>query len=263
MKVSDWLKVLIVILSAGMVVVSGLYINLKLQGPFITNDKLKLILKSTLPESGLEIYDNLKLIECTIHPIEVYPHHCDIELTDYSAFLIMAKESMVEMGQEFSSEWNPSVLTWEENIWLITQTPYGLVVWKTTFTSYEFITGLTNKERFRNMIARRFEMLNERRLFDIIEFTLSRREAVTLGVYFLDDIGYATGKLVSAELEVKDPNFYWHELAELEKPGIQEERRCRVVKLTRADCYPTEVLEIWVDDYTGEIIGGGPAEGVK
>ena len=262
MKVNDWLKVLLVILSAGIVVVSGLYINLKLQGSSITNDNLKLILESTPPESGLEIYDNLKLIECTIHPLEIYPPHFDIELTDYSAFLIRAKESMVEMGQEFSSEWDTSFLTWEENIWLTTQTSSGSVVWKTTFTSKEFITGLTNKERFRNMIARRLEMLNERRLFDIIEFNLSRREAVTLGVYFLNDIGYATGKLVSAELEIKDPNFYWHELAELEKPDIREERLCRVVKLTRAGLYPTEVLEIWVDNYTGEVIGGGPAEGV-
>jgi hypothetical protein len=238
------------------VVAETTYIVVKLQGSSIDNDARKLILESTSPGSGLEIYDNLRLIDCTIHPMEVYPDHYDIELTDYSAFLIMAKGSTVEMGQEFSFELNPSFLTWEERDWLSTKTPYGLVVWRTTFTSNEFVTGLTQKESYRNMIGRKLEILDERLLFDVIDSMLNRQEAVTLGVYFLNDVGYATGKLVSAELVSKEPNYFWHELAELEKPNIQEERTCWVVKLTRADFYPTQVLEVWVDDYTGKIMGG-------
>lgn len=256
MKVSDWLKGLVIILSAGMIVVSGLYIDL-LREQSLADETLKSILQSPKPESGEEIYNDLTLINCKIRQLEVYPHPCDIELTDYSAFLIMAKGRDVEMGHEFSFEWNPSCFTWEEDIKLYVKTPYGIVGWEATFTTHEFISGISHKERYRSMIARKLEIINERSPFDI-EHTLGRQEAITLSVYFLDDIGYRVGKLLSAELETKDPNFYWHELAKLEKPDIRGPRLCWVVRGTREyrPGYPREVYEIWVDAYTGEVIGG-------
>lgn len=202
------------------------------------------------PESGREIYDDLKRLDCKIHQIENSTYLNDIELRDYPAFLIMAEGRDVAMGQGFSFEWNNGFLTWEEDLMLYTETPYGIIGWNTTYMTHEFIPGLTHKERFRKMVSRQFEIQSEHTLFDI-ELHVRKDDALLLGIYFLDDIGVRwRGKGIYVKLETKDPNFYWHDLAGLERPDIRGSRSCWVIKV------PAEGLEVWVDRDTGEVIGG-------
>ena len=84
---------------------------------------------------------------------------------------------------------------------------------------------------------------------------ISEQQAIHTGRRFLDGIGYTAGKVLSTKLEEKAPNLYWHDLAGLEKPDMQGLRLCWVIRFEQAR-RPGHFFEVWVDAYTGEIIGG-------
>jgi hypothetical protein len=86
---------------------------------------------------------------------------------------------------------------------------------------------------------------------------ISEQQAIYLGRQFLDGIGYwyTTGKVLSANLEQKTPNFYWHDLANLEKPDAQGLRLCWVIRFEQA-YRPGHFFEVWIDAYTSAVIGG-------
>jgi len=86
---------------------------------------------------------------------------------------------------------------------------------------------------------------------------ISEQQAIYISKQFLDNIGtaYTTGKVLFTKLEEKTPNFYWHDLAELEKPDIQGPSLCWIITFEQA-YRPGHFFEVWVDAYTGEVIGG-------
>ena len=79
--------------------------------------------------------------------------------------------------------------------------------------------------------------------------------AIHIGKHFLDGIGYVTGDVLFVKLDEETPNFYWHELAKLEKPHVQELRPCWIVRFEQAH-RPGHWFEVWIDAQTGEVIGG-------
>ena len=97
-----------------------------------------------------------------------------------------------------------------------------------------------------------WDLLNQRW---IQQAMISEQQAIHIGKGFLDGIGYTTGKVLLAKLEEKTPNFYWHDLAELEKPDIQGLRLCWIIRFEQA-YRPGHFFEVWIDAYSGEVIGG-------
>lgn len=84
---------------------------------------------------------------------------------------------------------------------------------------------------------------------------ISEQQAVQIGRGFLDGIGFMTGRVLSTKLEEVTPNFYWHDLAELEKPDVQGSRLCWIIRFEQA-YRPGHFFEVWIDAYTGVIVGG-------
>jgi hypothetical protein len=97
-----------------------------------------------------------------------------------------------------------------------------------------------------------WDLLNHRW---IQQAMISEQQAIQIGRHFLDGIGYTTGKVLFARLEEKTPNLYWHDLAELEKPDVQGLRLCWVIRFEQA-YRPGHFFEVWIDAYTGEVVGG-------
>ncbi|MCS7114919.1 MAG: hypothetical protein RMJ15_06775 [Nitrososphaerota archaeon] len=58
-----------------------------------------------------------------------------------------------------------------------------------------------------------------------------------------------------AELEWRIPNFYWHDFSRLEKSDIHESRLCWIIRFEQAR-RPDHYFEVWLDFYTGEVLGG-------
>jgi hypothetical protein len=83
----------------------------------------------------------------------------------------------------------------------------------------------------------------------------SGETAIQIGKQFLDGIGYVTGDVLFVKLDEENPNFYWHELAKLEKPDVQGLRTCWIVRFEQA-YRPGHWFEVWIDAQTGEVIGG-------
>jgi hypothetical protein len=81
------------------------------------------------------------------------------------------------------------------------------------------------------------------------------QQAIAIGKSFLDGIGCITGQVLSTELEEKLPNFYWHNLAGLEKPDIQGLTLCWVVRFEQT-YRPGHFFEVWIEAYTGRVVGG-------
>jgi len=84
---------------------------------------------------------------------------------------------------------------------------------------------------------------------------ISDQQAIATGKSFLNGIGYITGQVLSTELKEKLPNFYWHDLAGLEKPDTQGLTLCWVVRFEQA-CRPGHYFEVWIEAYTGVVVGG-------
>jgi hypothetical protein len=87
--------------------------------------------------------------------------------------------------------------------------------------------------------------------------TISEQQAIYLGRQFLDGIGYwyTTGKVLSVNLTQRAPNFYWHDLLNLEKPDVQGLRLCWVIRFEQA-YRPGHLFEVWIDAYTSAVMGG-------
>jgi len=102
--------------------------------------------------------------------------------------------------------------------------------------------------------GRIWDLLNKRWIQHVV---ISEQQAVQIGRGFLDGIGsvYKTGEVLFTGLEEKIPNFYWHDLAGLEKPDIQGLRLCWVVRFEQAYRHG-HFFEVWIDSYTGEVLGG-------
>ena len=79
---------------------------------------------------------------------------------------------------------------------------------------------------------------------------------IQIGKSFLDGINYTAGKVLFTTLEEKTPNFYWHDLAKLEKPNTQGFRFCWIIRFEQA-YRPGHFFEVWVDAETSQVIGGG------
>jgi len=79
---------------------------------------------------------------------------------------------------------------------------------------------------------------------------------IQIGKNFLDDIGYTTGKVLFVNLENKTSNFYWHDLAKLEKPDIQGFRLVWIIRFEQKHRIG-HFFEIWLDAETSQVMGGG------
>lgn len=97
-----------------------------------------------------------------------------------------------------------------------------------------------------------WDLLNQRWIQGTM---ISEEEAIHTGKGFLDGIGYTPGKVLFTTLEDKTPNFYWHDLAELEEPEIQGLRLCWIITFEQPYRL-SHFFEVWIDAYTGEAIGG-------
>jgi hypothetical protein len=84
---------------------------------------------------------------------------------------------------------------------------------------------------------------------------MSEQQAIQIGRDFLDGIGYSPGQVLFTKLEEKTSNFYWHDLAGLEKSDIEGLRLCWIVRFEQA-YRPGHFFEVWIDAYTGDVIGG-------
>jgi len=100
--------------------------------------------------------------------------------------------------------------------------------------------------------GRIWDLLNQRW---IKQAMISEQQAIHIGKGFLDGIGYTTRKVLFTKLEGKSPNFYWHDLAELEKPDVSGLGVCWVIRFEQAN-RPSHFFEVWIDAYKGEVIGG-------
>ncbi len=96
-----------------------------------------------------------------------------------------------------------------------------------------------------------WDLLNQRWIQHV---TISEKQAAETGKNFLDGIGYTTGKVLFAGLEEKAPNFYWNDLAGLEKPDIQGLTLCWIVRFEQA-YRPDHFFAVWIDAYTGMVVG--------
>ena len=92
--------------------------------------------------------------------------------------------------------------------------------------------------------------------------TISEDEAVRIGRDFLDGIDYMTGTVLRTRLEEENPNFYWHDLAKLEKPDIQGPRLCWLVTFGQG-LKLGYFFEVWIDADTGEAVGGAQGKLMK
>jgi hypothetical protein len=86
---------------------------------------------------------------------------------------------------------------------------------------------------------------------------MSELQAIRAGREFLDGMNakLITGKVLFAKLEETTPNFYWHDVYDLEKPIRQESELCWVVRFEQAS-RPGHLVEVWMNAHTGEVIGG-------
>ena len=262
LQVSDTKRKTLRIVTLSLIFIASIetmYILFELNKAPHTNPYLSQILahrKIIAPESGHDIYEDLETIGCSVRQLESFPHHWNLYLTDYSAFLILAEGKEVTVNQGFHFSWEPLVLFWDEDISLYAETRYGVIKWEATYSSYEFISGRTRRETDRRGILRPMEIVTQMRLFESIEHQLSKSDGMLLGIFFLQDLGYHTGKSTSTTFETREPNYYWHEIGGLEKPDIQGKRECWVFKSFLPTGSPFGRLEIWVDADTGIIIGG-------
>lgn len=219
--------------------------------------KVEPILKEKPPSKGLDIYEDLKYLGCEIYKRE-NPYKKSYHMfKDYHAFLILAEDKIVETCQYYEFSWEPLHLESKERIQLFCETDYGIVGWRFNFTRHDFITVSNFSQR-----AVYLEMLETKRMF--VEkhswfgdkYHLSEIDALHLASYFLQDLGYKTGKSGYSKLEIKKPNYYWHERQGIEKPVNIESLDCWVIRYGVEDDEDVDVAEVWIDPYSGKIVGG-------
>jgi hypothetical protein len=104
-------------------------------------------------------------------------------------------------------------------------------------------SGSRIPESYRIMILQSVENLN------------STWEVIQIGRRFLDERGYATGRILSSRLEEREPNFYKNYALKFERPDIQGLRSCWVIRFELAE-RPGHWFEVWVDASEYLVIGG-------
>jgi hypothetical protein len=80
-------------------------------------------------------------------------------------------------------------------------------------------------------------------------------EVIQIGRSFLDERGYATGRILSSNLEEMEPNFYWNYALKFERPDIQGLRSCWVIRFEQAE-RAGHWFEVWIDASEYLVIGG-------
>lgn len=88
-----------------------------------------------------------------------------------------------------------------------------------------------------------------------VEKLNSTWDVIQIGRRFLEERGYATGKVLSSILEEREPNFYWDYALKFERPDIQGLRPCWVIRFEQAE-RPGHWFEVWVDASEHLVIGG-------
>ena len=83
---------------------------------------------------------------------------------------------------------------------------------------------------------------------------MSVDDAVEIGRKFLDSHGYTTGWVLSTFLEVREPNFFWHDVFGLVRPGSAEAGLFWVIRYEQAS-RPGHYFEVWVAE-GGSVLGG-------
>jgi len=117
-------------------------------------------------------------------------------------------------------------------------------VWGLTYSTIgPSSSGSRIPESYRIMILQSVENLN------------STWEVIQIGRRFLDERGYATGRILSSSLEEKEPNFYKNYALKFERPDIQGLRSCWVIRFELAE-RPGHWFEVWVDASEYLVIGG-------
>ena len=96
---------------------------------------------------------------------------------------------------------------------------------------------------YRIMIIRSVENLN------------STWEVIQIGRRFLDERGYTTGRVLSSNLEEREPNFYWNYALKFERPDVQGLRSCWVIRFEQAE-RPGHFFEVWIDASEHLVVGG-------
>lgn len=102
-------------------------------------------------------------------------------------------------------------------------------------------------------------------------FTPSEEQAIEIGRMFLDGVGRKTGKVLSVELEEKEPNFYWDVVVESDvewdrldvwdrmlkynRPELRETKTCWIVRFEQAR-RPGHFYEVWLDASEYIVVGG-------
>jgi hypothetical protein len=79
-------------------------------------------------------------------------------------------------------------------------------------------------------------------------------DAVEISQGFLDGLNATTGRILSTDLEVREPNFYWHKVFNLEKPDTQGSKLLWIIRFEQA-ARPGHYFEVWVD-LKGDVLGG-------
>lgn len=102
-------------------------------------------------------------------------------------------------------------------------------------------------------------------------FTPSEKKAIEIGRLFLDTVGYKTGRVLSVQLEEKEPNFYWDvevesdvewdrldvwdRMLKYNRPELREARPCWIVRFEQAR-RPGHFYEVWLDAAEYIVVGG-------
>ncbi len=85
----------------------------------------------------------------------------------------------------------------------------------------------------------------------------NEQQAIQVGRDFFDtlDGNAPAGNAVLVRLGERTPNFYWQNLYRIEKPNVGSLELCWTVTFEQA-LRPGHFFEVWVDAFTGEVVGG-------
>jgi len=102
-------------------------------------------------------------------------------------------------------------------------------------------------------------------------FDQSEKKAIEIGRYFLDEVGFKTGRVLFIKLEEKEPNFYWDivvksdvewdrldiwdRMLKWDRPDIREIRPCWIIRFEQAKRHG-HFFEVWLDVSEYIVVGG-------
>lgn len=102
-------------------------------------------------------------------------------------------------------------------------------------------------------------------------FDPTEKRAIEIGRYFLDEVGFKTGRVLFIKLEEKEPNFYWDivvksdvewdrldiwdRMLKWDRPDIREIRPCWIIRFEQAKRHG-HFFEVWIDASEYLVVGG-------